>query len=127
VGGDVGGGVAVGGVAMQALETKEDPSARLVIIDLSQNTLGLTYDAPTGTSNVQLMGVHDTQLFVSLPGDGVMAIDVTNPQRPVGKAFLRTLGYATHIEFANNQAFVASGYFGIQTMPLTGGPAIPFE
>jgi hypothetical protein len=103
----------------------EEQSDYLQIFDLSALMLKKVYDQPTGTYSVQLMGTHKGQLFVSLPGDGLLVVDVTNPSAPQGKQFMRTLGYTTHLEFADTTAFVAAGYFGIYELPLGGPATIP--
>ena len=128
-----GGGVATGAkvaspgasvstsVATSALAAGvEDYSDRLVAFDLSKFTLDRVYDQATGTQGVQFMGTHNGSLFMNISGDGILAVDVRDPRHPVGKHFLRTLGWATHIAFAGNDAYVASGYFGLYRMPLDG-------
>jgi len=108
-------------VATSALAASvEDYSDRLVAFDLSKFTLDRVYDQATGTQGVQFMGTHNGSLFMNISGDGILAVDVRDPRHPVGKHFLRTLGWATHIAFAGNDAYVASGYFGLYRMPLDG-------
>ena len=62
--------------------------------------------------DTQLMGVHDTHLFIQLATEGVLAIDVSILAHPSGARFLRTLGYANHVEFVENEAYVATGGYG---------------
>ena len=100
-------------------------SDQLLVFDLSKLKLNKTYGAPTGTYNVRLMGTHKGRLFVNLPGDGILVVDATDPAKPVGQQFMRTLGYASHIEFYGNTVYVASGYFGIQQFNLMGPAAFP--
>ena len=120
------GGVAAGGGPARASAlTNEDVSDRLVAFDLGQFDLDRVYDEATGTQGVQFMGTYRNQLFVSISGDGILAIDVSNPTHPVGKNFLRTLGWATHVVFAGDDAYVAAGYFGIYRMGLTDPTALP--
>jgi len=76
---------------------------------------------------VQLMGVHQGRLFANLAGDGILILDVTNPARPAGVHFERTLGYATHIEFVGNDAYVGSGYFGTTHIDLKGPVTLASE
>jgi hypothetical protein len=105
----------------QANQVKwEDQSDSLMIFDLSGLKLKKTYSEPTGTYSVQMMGTHNGQLFINIPGDGILVVDVANLAAPEGKSFMRTLGYTTHIEFddATSQAFLASGYFGIYQLSL---------
>ncbi|MBS1148346.1 MAG: hypothetical protein H6Q89_44 [Myxococcaceae bacterium] len=100
------------------------PSDSLTILDLSQGRLTKKFSAPVGTYSAQLMGVSGDRLFVNLPGDGVLAVDVSDLSAPVGQHFLRTLGYATHIVFAADTAFIAAGNFGIYEMDLSSKPSI---
>ena len=53
------------------------------------------------------------------------AVDVSKPAAPRGVQFLRTLGYATHIEFFDKSAYVASGFFGLAHLDLSALPIIP--
>jgi len=112
-----------------------------MIFDLAANKLALAYDKPTRMYNVQLMGTHQGKLFVNLAGsgspyyydgyygygggDGILVVDVSAPAAPRGVTFLRTLGFATHIEFFGDDVYVASGYFGLSHLSLTAPPAIP--
>jgi hypothetical protein len=114
----------VGGAPAVRAQT-ETPTDRLQIFDLSQHTLRSVYDQPTGSYGLQLMGTYQGRLFVNLQGDGVLVVDVDNPAKPRGLRFLRTLGYASHIEFAGNDGYVASGYFGVYHLDLDGAPEIP--
>ena len=68
------------------------------------------------------IGVLGALLFVNLSGDGLFAVDVTDPAHPFGRGFLRTLGWGTHVAFAGNSAYVASGYFGVYRMALSPTP-----
>ncbi|MCA9668900.1 MAG: beta-propeller domain-containing protein [Myxococcales bacterium] len=95
-----------------------DLSDHLVFFDTSLGKLAKKYSEATGTYNVRLMGTYRNRLFLNLPGDGVLVVDASNPSVPVGKQFVRTLGWASHIEFAGDTAFVASGNFGIYELQL---------
>ena len=137
-------GVAVSGTgSTQPLPSWETTSDRLMIFDMSQNRLTSTYDQPTRMYNVQLMGTHQGRLFVNLAGggrgyspwggygqsggDGILVIDIQNPAAPYGVKFLRTLGYATHIEFFGSDVYVASGHFGLFHMNLLAPSDLPIE
>lgn len=109
--------VAVGSAALTAEQASR--SDRLVAFDLRQVSLDLVYDQPTGTQGMQLMGTHDGLLFANLPGDGLLAINVANPAQPIGRQFLRTLGWASHVAFSGQNAYIGSGYFGVHHMDLT--------
>ncbi|HXU83457.1 MAG TPA: beta-propeller domain-containing protein [Polyangia bacterium] len=120
-GGDVGPG---GGAAPPSTMPKPDLSDRLMAFDLSQKKLDLVYDNSTKMFNVQLMGVHQGKLFVNLAGDGILIVDVADAAKPFGVQFSRTLGYATHIEFAGDDVYVGSGFFGTTHIDLRGAPTI---
>ncbi|MBI3184806.1 MAG: beta-propeller domain-containing protein [Myxococcales bacterium] len=102
----------------------EEPSDTLVAIDLRGGKLDRRFAGSVGTYYSRLMGVSDDRLFINLPGDGVLAVDVTDLSAPAGQHFARTLGYATHIAFAGGRAFIASGNFGIYEMDLSASPSI---
>jgi hypothetical protein len=102
-----------------------DLSDHLMIYDMSSLKLDRKYARPTGTTGVQLMGTYRGRLFMKLGGDGIIVVDATDPARPIGRQFLRTLGWATHIEFAGLKAYVASGNFGISHIDLSENVVIP--
>jgi hypothetical protein len=104
--------------------TWESTSDRLIALDLSARKLTSVYDQPTRTYGVQLMGLRDHHLFVSLPGDGVLLTDITNPAHPFGDRFVRTLGWASHIDFAGDSAYIASGNFGVFEIDLGAPPVL---
>ena len=93
-------------------------SDHLMIFDTSSYKLNKTYGATTATYNMQLMGAFGDKLFISLPYDGVLVVNTKDPAKPEGAQFMRTLGYATHLEFVGKKAYVASGYFGTYQMDL---------
>jgi hypothetical protein len=123
-------GIAVGGIAPgvaafgQTVDAPadawQDYSDHVMVFDLSKGKLSRTFDRATATVGVRFMGINRNHLFLNLPGDGILALDISNPDAPSGRQFLRTLGYASYIEFAGNTAYIASGNFGIQTMTLVG-------
>ena len=41
---------------------------------------------------------------------------------PTGITFLRTLGYATHLESFDDDVYLASGYFGLDHLSLLDPP-----
>ena len=102
----------------------DDMSDHLMIFDLGADTLKQTYAGATGTSWVQLMGTYKGRLFVNLPGDGVLVVNMSDPSKPFGQKFLRTLGWASHIEFAQDTLYVAAGYFGVFQLGLSDGVSI---
>ncbi|HVX97925.1 MAG TPA: beta-propeller domain-containing protein [Polyangia bacterium] len=126
-----GGGIAtgVGGApTVSALSAPapvaDDASDRFLSFDLSGGRFRSLYDAPTGMYNSDLVGVHDGRLLVNLQGDGFLVVDVDDPAAPVGVRFVRTLGWANNIEFAGQDVYVASGYFGIQHFGVGDAPAL---
>ncbi len=127
-GGVVSGGAptAGSGVAVRtAALTLDDTSDRLEIFDLGGFKLDRVYDQATGTQGVQFMGTHNGQLYMNIVGDGILDVDVTNPSGPVGKQFLRTLGWANTIAFSGDEAYVASGYFGLYRFPRDAASSLP--
>jgi hypothetical protein len=102
----------------------DDSSDRFLSFDLSQGKFASLYDAPTGMYNSDLVGVHDGRLLVNLQGDGFLVVDVNDPAAPFGVRFVRTLGWANNIEFAGQDVYVASGYFGIQHFGVGDAPAL---
>jgi hypothetical protein len=99
-------------------------SDHFMVFDLSADRLDLTYDQPTDAYDVRIMAVQKGRAFVNLPGDGIVAIDTSQPLLPKPVRFLRTLGYATHLESFGDDIYVASGYFGLEHMSLTEVPTI---
>ncbi len=129
-----GGGVAVSpgtkGVASPAggaAVDKLDLSDRLMAFDLAGKKLNLVYDQSTRMYNVDLMGVHQGRLFANLAGDGILVVDVSTPAAPKGLHFERTLGYATHIEFAGNDVYVGSGFFGTTHIDLAAAGSLNMD
>lgn len=108
--------------AADGTTTTDTHSDTLNIIDLRAGTLNRTFSGQVGTYSAQLMGTVGDRLFVNLPGDGVLAVDVSDLGAPFGQHFLRTLGYASHMVFGNDIAFIAAGNFGIYEMNL-GAPS----
>ena len=100
----------------------ETLSDRLLIFDLSANQLSLAYDQPTKAYNLRIMGMDKDRAFLNLQGDGIVTVDVSKPAAPIGVSFLRTLGYATHLESFADDVYVASGYFGIEHLNLKDPP-----
>ena len=70
------------------------------------------------------MGTQKDRAFLNLQGDGIVVVDTSKPAAPTGVSFLRTLGYATHLESFGDDVYVASGYFGINHLNLLDPPNI---
>jgi len=96
-----------------------DRSNTLMIFDLSKKRFEQKFSAPTRTSNIRLSGIQNNRLFMTLQGEGILVADVSNPASPKGLHFERTLGWANNLEISKDQAFVASGHFGIFQLSLT--------
>jgi len=103
----------------------EETSDRFMVFDLSGNTLASAYDQPTKAYNLSPMGVNKGRMFVNLRGDGILVVDVSKADAPIGVQFLRTLGYATHLEAIGQDVYVASGYFGLSHLRLDSPADIP--
>ena len=115
--------------------TWEQTSDRLLVFDLSAAKLDLVHDRPTRMSGLSLMGTHQGKLFLNVSaasgfnaggwswvlgtGDGILVVDLSAPASPKATKFVRTLGYASHIEFFDNEAYIASG----PLRPVASGPA----
>jgi hypothetical protein len=122
-----GNGVAVGASGGSASSTPswETTSDRLMIYDLSNDTFATLYDQPTKAYNLQIMGATQGRLFLNLSGDGILAVDVSNPAQPTGVQFLRTLGWANTMQAFGDDLYVASGYFGLNHLSLTAPATMP--
>jgi hypothetical protein len=106
------------------VQSWEATSARLLLLDMSQNRLDVSYDQPTKAASLTVMGTQKNRAFLNLPGDGIVVVDTSNPTAPIGVTFLRTLGYATHLESFGDDVYVASGFFGIDHLSLLDPPNI---
>jgi hypothetical protein len=96
-----------------------------MIYDLSNDTFATLYDQPTKAYNLQIMGATQGRLFLNLSGDGILAVDVSNPAQPTGVQFLRTLGWANTMQAFGDDLYVASGYFGLNHLSLTAPATMP--
>ena len=105
-----------------ATTTALERSDQLLIFDLKNFGLSPTYHDYTGTQNMRIMATKGNRAFVNLQGDGIVIMDLSKPAAPIGKNFLRTLGYATHLENIGDDVFVASGYFGLEHLATTDAP-----
>ena len=73
------------------------------------------------------MGANQGRLFLNLSGDGILAVDVSNPVQPTGNKFLRTLGWASSMQAFGDDLYVASGYFGLDHLSLAAPAALPLN
>ena len=113
------------------------------MFDLSGSKLNLMYEQPTRMYGLSLMGTHKGKLFVNISasggfytggwswvsgtGDGILVVDLSAPASPKATRFVRTLGYASHIEFFDDEAYIASGHFGLLHLDLRAPADIPIE
>ena len=102
----------------------EEASDRFMLFDLSADRLDLAYDQPTNAYFMRVMGTQQGRAFLHLQADGIVVLDIAKPASPTPIRFLRTLGYATHLESFGDDIYVASGYFGLEHMSLTEPPTI---
>lgn len=102
--------------------TWEQTSDHFMVFDLSANRLDLAYDQPTKAYYLRIMGTQKDRAFLNLQGDGIVVVDIAKPTAPKPIRFLRTLGYATHLESFDDDVYVASGYFGTEHMSLNDPP-----
>ena len=122
-----GGGVASSGGSSTSTPSWETTSDRLMIFDLSNDTFATLYDQPTKAYNLNIMGANQGRLFLNLSGDGILAVDVSNPVQPTGNKFLRTLGWASSMQAFGDDLYVASGYFGLDHMSLAAPADMPLN
>ena len=104
--------------------TAEELSDHFIVLDLSENRLDTAYDQPTRAYYLRIMGTQKDRAFLNLQGDGIVVVDISRPTAPTGITFLRTLGYATHLESFGDDIYVASGYFGLDHLSLLDPPNI---
>jgi hypothetical protein len=76
---------------------------------------------------MRIMGTQNDRVFLNLQNDGILVVDTKVPSAPVGVSFLRTLGYATHLETVNDDLYIASGYFGLEHRSLNQLPDLPVQ
>lgn len=112
---------------MSSTPAPERLSTRLVIFDLAGGKLETVYDQPTRMTQVQLMGTQRDRLFLNLPGDGILVVDTAVPSAPKALRFVRTLGWASHLELFDDDLYVANGHFGVTHLGLTDPASFPTE
>ena len=104
--------------------TWESTSDRLLIFNVGGNGFASLYDQPTRTYGVQLMGMHQGKLFVACRTTACSPRTSTDPAHPQSLKFLRTLGWASHLGFNGNDAYVAAGSFGVFNLNLAAPSVI---
>jgi hypothetical protein len=103
-----------------------DTTDHLTVFDLGQQQLTRGFDGSIGVTNFSVMGSDGNRLFLSLYNAGVLVLDATDPARPTGTAFLRTLGWGSHLELSGSNMFVAAGQFGVFQRDLGQPQLKPF-
>jgi hypothetical protein len=114
-------------VSSSSTPSWEETSDRFLVFDLAKNKLTSAYDQPTKAYNISPIGVNQGRMFVNLRGDGILVVDVSQATAPIGVQFLRTLGYATHLEAFGEDVYVASGYFGLSHLRLDDPADLPLS
>lgn len=97
---------------------EQDYRARLLLFDLGAQRFDAGAELTFETYSLQLLTAKDGNLLLSLPGDGILTLDVKDVQKPRGLRFIRTLGWLHNVAFAGQRAWVASGHFGTQLVAL---------
>lgn len=96
------------------------PATELRILSSTGDKLSERFSEELGTEGIDLMGVHDRKLFVSLSGDGVLVVDANDVEKPFAREFVRTLGWGWSVEFAGNDALIPAGNYGTYQLSLAG-------
>jgi hypothetical protein len=102
----------------------EQASDRFTVFDLSAARLDPAYDQPTAAYYLRIMGTQKSRAFLNLQATGIVVVDLATPTSPTPVRFLRTLGYATHLEAFGDDIYVAAGYFGLEHMRLSEPPSM---
>src|SRR6185295_16131439 len=100
-----------------------DTSDHLTIFVLSQQKLDRGFDDSLGFDYFTIMGAEAQRRFFRLYDSGVLVLDTTDSKAPHGDRFLRTLGWGSNIELANDTMYVAAGQFGVFQRAL-GTPSL---
>jgi len=90
----------------------------LRIFEVSSGQFTQLLNVETLISGLRLMGVHKQRLVTQIKDTGLLLFDVQKPTQPRGIQFRRTFQWIKNIEFLNEQAFAASGHFGIYQIDL---------
>jgi hypothetical protein len=98
----------------------QETSDRLLVFDLAGQKLQLVHDQPSHLRGLVLLGSHRGNLLVSAGGDGILAVDLSNPASPRTAGFLPTGDHATHVEFIGDDAHITAGHRGLLRLGLGG-------
>ena len=64
-----------------------------------------------------LVKVEGGRAFLTA-GPGLFTYDVTDPEQPLFESFHRTQGWVQDVVTGGGKAYLPSGYYGVQTIPL---------
>jgi hypothetical protein len=98
--------------------SKRDDKRRLLLFDLSNHSFAGGLAMEFETSSISLVTARDNRLLLALAGDGLLTLDISDIKAPRGIRFTRTLGWLYNVAFSQDLAWVASGNFGTQVVPL---------
>ncbi len=98
----------------------QDVSDVLNILSTANGKFVMQSSSQLKVSNTEIMGTRGNHLMLRLSGEGLLLIDVTDKKAPFGRAFFRTLGWNTHVDWTEDAVYTAAGYFGLQYFPLDG-------
>ncbi len=90
-----------------------DEATKLTVLDTTQLALSAPFENTLGLRNASAMGTSANRLYLNISGAGVLVLDVANPAMPVGRSFLRTLGWGSSLEISSDTLYVAAGNFGV--------------
>jgi hypothetical protein len=97
----------------------DSSNSQLLVYDLAGDRFDEQLRADTGGYWSNLLGVNNGFLFLSPDWDGLLVLDMRDPKNPVGIDWVVTDWGITHVAFAQNQALVANGYFGVVPVDLS--------
>ena len=97
-----------------------DLADHLTILDAAALSLDPRFDSDVGLQSIQAMAAGANKLYLSVPSAGVLVVDASDAANPIGKSFLRTLGWGSHLELAGDTLYVAAGNFGVFQRSLAG-------
>lgn len=127
--GDSAGGFGGGGIMPLMTDRmwwpRTAPASQLAIFKISTAANLLPkFQSDLGAEGMELVAARGDKLFLQIPSDGLLVLDVDPMTAPKGHAFLRTLGYGGEVEISGNKALVAAGHYGVYSLPLSGAPSI---
>ncbi len=97
----------------------------LVVFDLYFLGFERLLQAKLGTEGASILAAVKGRLLYQLPGDGLLVLDASNPESPVGRQFLRTQDWGTEAAIVGSTAYVAAGYYGVYELNLLATGSLP--